>query len=464
MAVPLTAFTVSEKRSLVDLQEDERDERDEPRYSTHEISSIYSQDGETETEEEQDRRLQLEAAELGIDIDQILHQESIQDVPDTVAGVAPTPLVSEPSVSSRFSQSTLPTSCSSSEQQPVTKSSSFSTFSIPSTTPSILSLSSRKSSYLRFKKGFRRISGFRKRKLAIGYPTVIMPLINPKVQTAVQSEPDIVATVVALTKLSVSAGRGGLKDATLVRESYTLDLPVCDPGAIRRSFESGALRMLRAKQLEERNSFTEVQRLQRRESQAKHEIQKTEVMSRYQQLEQRTRDRHHQAMITLEDRHLSAEVDLNRTLELGRQACETRLRHMEAYCNSPMLIQGMPVRKVTDKDFLGLAQQYHVRDSIKSLHDSRINVLRERQAKQVESVLARQKGELADLNEQCRFELVGLEWTFNQTTAEDRLAAEDRKRRLARRWTLAEAIARRRLEVETGEEYAPLTPIAWDED
>lgn len=429
MAVALDAMAVSKKRSHSDLQDDERNEKDEPRYSTHEISSIYSQDGETETEEELDRRLQLEAAELGINIDQITPLTSIQDVADTADCVAPTPLVLEPSVSSRFSQSTFPTSCSSSEQQPVTNSSSFSTFSIPSGTPSIQSLSSRKSSYLKFKKGFRRISGFGRRKLAIGHPIPILPLITPKVRTTVQAEPDIVATVVSLTKLSVSAGRGGLKDATLVDEPYTFDVPVHDHGAKRRSLESEALKILRANQVEERNRVTEVQRSQRRDSQVKNESQKVEITSHYQQLEQSMRDRHHQAMIIMEDRHLSAEVDLHRTLELARQGCETRLRHMEAYCNSPLLIEGMPVRTVTDKDFRGLAQQYHVRDSMESLHNSRINVLRERQAKQVETAIARQEEELAELNRR-----------------------------------LAEAIARRKLEVETGEEYAPLVPIAWEDD
>ena len=464
MAVSISAMTVYNKRSLADLDVNEPDEKEGLMDNAHEISSIYSQDEHIETEEELDQRLVLEAEELGINIDQLVPLPSLHEIVDIATRVPPPPLVLEPSVSSRFSQSTIPTSCSSSEQQPATKTSPFSTFSVQSGTPSILSLTSRKSSYLKFKRGFRRISGFRKRKLVIGHPTPILPLIVPKARMTIQSESDVVATIVSLKRLSISAGGGGLKDATLVREPFPFELPVHDHSATRRTLESEQLKTLRTKHLEEQSRVMIVQRDQRRESQAKHESRKVEILTHYQQLEQSMRDRQHHAMIIMEDRHLSAEVDLHRNLEQERQACETRLRHMEAYCNSPLLIEGMPVRTVTKKDFRGLAQQYHVRAGMESLHDARINVLRERQAKQVESVLARQQEELATLNERHRSELVELELTFSQKAAEDRLACEDRKRRLARRWALAEAITRRKLSIETGEEYAPLPPIAWDED
>lgn len=464
MAVSISTMAVSKKRSPSELQYCEANEKEDLVDGAHEISSIYSQDEDIETEEELDRRLQLEATELGINVDQITSFIPVHEVQDTAACVAPTPLVLEPSASSRFSQSTFPTSCSSSEQQPVTHSSSFTTFSMPSGTPSILSLSSRKSSYLKFKRGFRRISGFRKRKLVISHPTLISPLIVPKAHMVVQSESDVVATIVSLKKLSFSAGRGEVKDATLVREQYPFTGPIYDPSATRRSLESEQLRTLRAKHIEEQSKVTEVQREQRRDAQAEHEGQKVELLSDYQRREQSTRDRHHHALIVMEDRHLSAEVDLHSTLESERQACETRLRHMEAYCNSSTLIEGMPVRRVTVKDFRGLAQQYHVRDGMESLHDSRINVLRERQAKQVETVIARQKEELATLDRQCQSDLGKLELAFSQIAADGRLASEDRRLILTRRWALAEEIVRRRLEIETGEEYAPLTPIGWTED
>ena len=461
MAVSIPAPDAPKQLSSSDLRYCGPDEKDDLRDSPHEVSSIYSQDVEPETEEELDKRLQLEAAELGINIAQITPLTSVQESAETVARIEPVPLALEQSVSSRFSQSTLPISCSSSEQQPVTNFSSFSTFSVPSGAQSITSLSSKRSSYLKFKSGFRRISGFRKRKLAIGHPIPILPSVTPKARMDVQSEPDVLATIVSLQRVSISPGHGGLKDATLVRQPCAFTVPIYEHGATRRSLDSKQLRALRAKHLEEQRKITKVQQERQRVSQATHESRKVDMISHYQQLEQSMRDRHHQAMMTMEDRHLSAEVDLHGTLGLQRQACETRLRHMEAYCNSPMLIEGMPIRMVTDKDFRGLAQQYHVRDSMESLHVSRINVLREKQAKQMANLVARQEEELAKLNEQCQSELAGLDLLFNQRAAQDRLLFEARERRLARIWTLEEAIARRRLEIESGEQYAPLAPITF---
>ncbi|MCJ1362015.1 hypothetical protein MMC16_001117 [Acarospora aff. strigata] len=425
--------------------------------NAHDSSERRSLDDETE--EELDRRLEHEATELGICIEKFKASPPVQEVGNTAACVAPCALV-EQSVSSRFSQSTFPTSRSSSEQQPITNASSFSSCSIPSGNPSLLSFSAKKSSYHKIKRGFRRISGFQRRKM-IGYPIPITPSLIPRAHAAVQSEPDVLARVVSIKKLSISEGRVSLKEAALVPTQYSAEEPTHDPAATRRSLESEQLKNLRSEQLKDRSQILEVQQEQRGELCAKLESQRVQVMSSFQQQEHNMKERHRQAVLIMEDRHLSAEADLHRTLELQRQACETRLRHMEAYCNSPTAIEGMPTRTVTDKDFRGLAQQYHVRDSMESLHDSRINVLREKQAKQLECVFARQGEELANLTEQRHSELAEIESTFNQRVAEDNLAFDDKRRKFARRWSLAEAISRRRLEIETGEKHAPLVPISW---
>lgn len=454
-------MTVCRKRSLSDLQDNDSDNAPEKEKTTdkaYRASSLDLQGGETE--EALDRRLDREAAELGIHVETTLQLTPVHGLGNSVPALTPSSVALEPSLSSRVSQSTHPTSCSSSEQQAVTKSSSLSTSSIPSATPSLLSHSSKKSSYLKIKRSFRRISGFRRKK-ALGHLSPALPSIIPKAPMAVRDEQNVLAKVVSLKKLSISEQREGLKDVILASEQFALAVPAIDPAATRRSLENGQLKTLRAKQIEEQTRFTELQQEQQRELRTKHDSQTAQVSTRYQQLEHSTKERHHQAMTIMEDRHLSAEVDLHRTLELERQACETRLRHMEAYCNSPMSIKGMPTRTVTDKDFRELAQQYHVRDSMESLHDSRINVLREKQAKQVERVLAKQDEELAKLGEQKDSEIAELGLKFNQAVAEDQNALEERKHRLERRWVLAEAVARRRLEIGTDEQYAPLPPITW---
>ncbi len=448
MAIP--AISVSRKRSLEDIPDNEQSTRLEGGCRTCKVASVEPTE---ESEEELDRRLLLEAAELGIPIEQETPLTMVHEIVEN-----PTSL--EPSFS-RLSESTHPTSCSSSEQQPMTNASSFSISSFESGSPSVVSFSAGRSSFTRIKRGFRRLPGFRWKK-SMRSPTTPFPLVSSSVCTAVDVEPDIVARVVALKKLSISEAEVGMKRAITAPCPYTLTMPAYDPAATQRSLENEQLKDMRARQVQEQIQIMQAEEEQRRKSRTGHERRQSEITTHYRQLEQGMKERHSQAMMDMEDRHLAAEVDLHRALKLERQACETRLRHMEAYCNSPCSIEGMPIRIVTGKDFRGLAQQYHMRDSMESLHDSRINVIREKQAKQLEGVATKQDEELSGLAKQRDAELAVLESSHAQSMEDDQIAFEDTKRKLARRWFLAEAVMRRRLEIETGEIYAPLAPLTWD--
>lgn len=174
-------------------------------------------------------------------------------------------------------------------------------------------------------------------------------------------------------------------------------------------------------------------------------------------------ERHAEALVSLEHRHLSAEVDLNKALELERQGCETRLKHMQGYCNPRSNIAGMPTRVVTRKDYHQLEQQYHIRNGMDNLHKSRINVLREKQGKQLERISAKQEAELEALANDHRQQVIDLENAYQTEEEELRREFGARRKRLMTRWTLAEAIERRKLEVETGDSYGALPPIPWEE-
>lgn len=189
------------------------------------------------------------------------------------------------------------------------------------------------------------------------------------------------------------------------------------------------------------------------------------LLEHYKQREQATRDRHAEALSTVEHRQLTAEVDLRRNLELERQACNTKLKHMEAYCNvRSRPYDNMPQRVVTDKDFQALAQQYHLRNNMDNLHEARINVLREKQAKQLERIVVKQEAEVEALVDKLESEINDLvENQFVRETANLRLQFMERKYRLVGRWMLAEAIERRKLENETGEGFGPLPKIDWAE-
>ena len=191
---------------------------------------------------------------------------------------------------------------------------------------------------------------------------------------------------------------------------------------------------------------------------------KRDSLARYQDEERDTHARHAEALSSLETRHLTAEVDLQKTLQRERQACDTRLKHMQAYCNPRSTVAGMPSRVVTKSDYRQLEQQYHIRNGMDNLHASRINVLREKQGKQQERIVAKQETELETL--ESDFERHNEEMDARFRDEEMRLRQEfaERKKRLIRRWALAEAIERRKLEQVTGETFEPLPPVVWSED
>ncbi len=233
------------------------------------------------------------------------------------------------------------------------------------------------------------------------------------------------------------------------------------PAARKRSLQNLRLQRLRTSQLEEQSRFIRFEADQFRLMRLKHMETKQGPLDHYKAREKAAQDRHIEALASLEHRHLSAEVDLCRTLQLEKQACDTRLRHMEAYCNPKSKVDGMPNRVVTRKDYHQLTQQYHVRNGMDNLHAARINVLREKQGKQIERVSAKQAAELETIATDLQAETADLELTLK--AEEEGLQAEfsERKRRLVARWLLAEAIERRKLENETGETYGPLPALEW---
>ena len=227
------------------------------------------------------------------------------------------------------------------------------------------------------------------------------------------------------------------------------------------------LQDLRGYQLQEQLRFIRFERDQYRSIRSKYAASQREAIGRYEAQGKNIEDSHSQALVALEQRHLGAEADLVQTLENERRACETRLKHMQAYCSPKHAVEGMPERVVTKKDYNQLEAQYRLRENMDNLHTARINVLRERQAKQQERVLAKQENEMEALEMDKRDALqdLGSQREEEEQVLKNRFAA--RKSRLIARWSLSEAIECRKLENETGEAYGSLPPLPWadhDED
>lgn len=440
-----------------------------------------------QTEEEVDQHFLQTALDLGINIPQE-SKTTLDLITSNVANLDINPNISEPhQISpSRASESTHTASDSSMEQMSHRKTPSPTATSI--TSASISSASSNKSNYVKVREGFRRISRLHRRKtLAVPVPAIPLrtssmlhisrPGLEPRAITA-----DHIPTISDARPHAITTDQKRTLSTPHTRVmSATYNAPPSPPppaalspphrspdqktietlSARRRSISNPALKKLRTTQLQEQLRFISFEASQHRLMRTKQLQHKRDSLSRYQDQERESHARHTEALSSLETRHLTAEVDLQRTLQLERQACDTRLKHMQAYCNPRSTVAGMPSRVVTKSDYRQLEQQYHVRNGMDNLHASRINVLREKQGKQQERIMAKQETELETLESDFERQNEELDAKFRDEERQLQEEFAERKKRLVRRWGLAEAIERRKLEQATGETFEPLPAITW---
>ncbi|KAL8386940.1 hypothetical protein RB595_010284 [Gaeumannomyces hyphopodioides] len=223
---------------------------------------------------------------------------------------------------------------------------------------------------------------------------------------------------------------------------------------------------------------------------SRHTQERLALVERFSDQVDKMRERHTKTAQHLEDRQIAAEMDLRVTLEQRARSVKIRLRHMEAYCDglgrnatplgpedaaasgidlsrsgasSPRRRDSMmPTRVVTERDLRELGQQYNVRDDLERLHQSRINVLRDRQTKNMEELQERQEAEMERLLGRRDEEIEDLEARF---AAEDDMvlrAFAGRRERVRARWSLRVEILRREMEAKSdGLKYGPIPIPDW---
>lgn len=429
------------------------------------------------------------ALDLGINLPDE-PKTALELITSNVATISINPDIIEPNQMSpsRASESTHTASDSSMEQMSHRKTPSLTATSI--TSASISSASSNKSSYVKVRKSFRRISRLHRRKtLAVPVPAIPLrtssmlhisrPGLEPRAITADQiptlsdAQPHAITTdqirTLSIPRSRVMSVTYNAPPPPPPPPPVALSPPYRPPeletvealSARRRSISNPTLKKLRTTQLQEQLRFISFEASQHRLMRTKQLQHKRDSLSRYQDQERETHARHTESLASLETRHLTAEVDLQRTMQLERQACDTRLKHMQAYCNPRSTVAGMPSRVVTKSDYRQLEQQYHIRNGMDNLHESRINVLREKQGKQQERIMAKQEAELETLESDFERQNEELDEKFRDEDMHLQQEFAERKKRLVRRWGLAEAIERRKLEQATGETFEPLPPITW---
>lgn len=233
--------------------------------------------------------------------------------------------------------------------------------------------------------------------------------------------------------------------------------------AEQRTLESHELNEIRIRHFGERDRFVVFERKMKWLMWTRHGQAKLDVLDRYTELQQKMHERHARTANHLEDRQVGAEMELRASLQQSEKSVRIRLRHMEAYCDGLGRAANGPPRIITERDLRELGQQYNVRDDLERLHQSKINVMRDKQAKQMEQLLARQQDEADKLGAKQDAELDALEATFANDELEFARLFKARKERLRRRWEIDAEVERRRLESDTGMRYASVTLPDWPE-
>ncbi|KAI1339337.1 IBR domain-containing protein [Xylariaceae sp. FL0016] len=223
---------------------------------------------------------------------------------------------------------------------------------------------------------------------------------------------------------------------------------------------------LRSEQVREMERFQTLEHKSKWLLWTRHAQQKLALVEKQSGSMEKMKERHAKTSANLEDRQVAAEMELRSTLEQSEKNVMIRLKHMEAYCHGLGQHSGanMPSRKVTERDLRELGQQYNLEKNMKQLHQAKINVMRDRQAKSLEELLERQEAEVCKMAEKNTKEMEQLESDF--ADEEDSLATTFSQRRLAtdKRWRLEMEVMRKDLENERGLCYALMAPLEWPQE
>ncbi|KIW35107.1 hypothetical protein, variant [Cladophialophora immunda] len=424
----------------------------------------------TSSEDELDDRIAFEAHTLGIAPRQVT-----SDV-DRIASSVSTVTIASDSMnqSSIQSQSTTATSCASSEHRPTTQSSRRSDRAPPSPGGvSPVSTSERKK-YSPLKRGFQKVASFRKRRS--GALTASSTLTSISSDADTNGSEDL--SMDMRSPLSVKSGQSSWSQPLSMAKSSCESPQFVDIEALQRSMGCKELLNLRMAQLDEKGRFLEFQASLMAQLQSERDLLKSQKKTMQGTAIAEQRAKIDRTVEDLEARQLEEEMKMEKEHELEKRAIMLRLRHMEAYCQNPTppstpvdpgsrhasIDSNYPERKVTDKDYHNLAQQYRERDIMDSLHASKINVLRGKQKRAVENLITKKEKEMEVLEREQKKELAVIDRDFSSQEADLRMVLAKKRARLESRWRTQALIERTKMEKTTGMTYAPLPDVVAIQD
>ncbi len=448
---------------------------DEQVYRTTVLQLSYPQ-----TEDEIDEQLQQEAHNLGLFAPQLS-----ADVEGMTSSLSATTLGSDSNKqASLLSQSTAPTSCSSSENRAKTQAPSKSVTSGQAAhSPSTMTETQKKRSS-GFRSGLRNKMAGLKRKKSPSTPT----LRSIRTDSMYSPEGDRLSIKSGMkSPASAKSSKSSWSSPASVAKSSYESAPPIDQEAHKRSIESPEMLNLLKSQSEEKHRFSHYEQSIVAELQTQRDVIKggrsqghRDVLDERQaQVSSLPSSRPsfppdeiqiEKAVEELEARQLEDELKMQKEHEAEKRTVMTRLRHMEAYCQNPTrpptpldLTSGrpsfdavLPERKVTERDYHNLAQQYRERDAMDNLHAAKINVLRGKQKKAVENLLRKREKELEDLEHEQEKELAQVDKDFAAQEEKLRSALGAKRVRLELRWRTQTLIETTKMERSTGPKNTPL--------
>ncbi|KIW88703.1 uncharacterized protein Z519_10749 [Cladophialophora bantiana CBS 173.52] len=424
----------------------------------------------TSSEDELDDRLALEAQSLGISPLQVTSGI------DRIASSVSTITIASDSVnqSSIQSQSTTATSCASSEHRPVTQSSRISDHAPSSSdVPSPASTSERKK-YSPLRRGFQKMAGFRKKRTGGLSASSTLTSISSDAETNDSEE----ISVDMQSPLSVKSSKSSWSQPLSAAKSSCESQPFVEMEALQRSMGCKELLNLRMAQLDEKARFLEFQASLMLQLKSERDSLKAHKKTTHGKVIAEQRSKMDRTVEDLEARQLEEEMKMEKEHELEKRAVMLRLRHMEAYCQNPTppptpvdqnsrhtsIDSSFPERKVTEKDYHNLAQQYRERDIMDSLRASKVNVLRGKQKRAVENLIRKKEKEMEVLEREQKKELAVIDRDYSSQEADLRLALAGKRARLECRWRTQALIERTKMEKATGLKYASLPDVIAIED
>ena len=139
---------------------------------------------------------------------------------------------------------------------------------------------------------------------------------------------------------------------------------------------------------------------------------------------------------------------------------------MEAYCDG--LGQNpngttLPPRVVTEQNLRDLGHQYNLRDDMERQHQSKINMMRDRQSKRMEELLERHEEDLETLAGEHRKAKNELHSRLEQEVEQFHSIFDGRQSRATARWVLAIEVLCKELQEQHGSKYAVIDPPSWPE-